>query len=235
MIFSRRADEFRREEHARIAATVTPTLPALRSLTPAPFRVQTALMMERLGHALVNDPSAAEFIVTLKDGRKFITACARPADPTPTGIRDLVRLHQAVLAANAEGGIYVTPHSFTPDAQEWARTMPIIRLVDADLLMHSMRRSMKGITTPQTYRAMCCQCGDIVQHRLHKSELVPCRNGHQVAPTLPKASLIVPCKAPASPSDRTPKPAPRTYSRREIRAHNAKYEARMMRQQQRGG
>ena len=112
--------------------------------------------------------------------------------------------------------------------------MPIIWLVDGELLMQSMRRSMKGISTPQTYKAMCCQCGEIVQHRLDKGEIVLCGNGHKVAPTIARASLIVPRKAPASPSDQTPKPAPRPYSRREIRAHNAKYEARMMRQQREG-
>jgi hypothetical protein len=106
--------------------------------------------------------------------------------------------------------------------------MPIIRLMDGELLMQSMRRSMKGITTPQTYRAMCCQCGDIVQHRLNKGELVPCHNGHQVAPTIPRGSLIVPRQIPASPSGQTPKPTARPYSRREIRAHSAKYEARMV-------
>jgi hypothetical protein len=67
--FAAAAAELRRQEIARLSAAVTPTLEALQSLTPAPFRVQTAAMMERLGHTLANDPSAAQFVVTLKDGR----------------------------------------------------------------------------------------------------------------------------------------------------------------------
>jgi hypothetical protein len=37
------AAELRRQEFARLAAAVTPTLEALRSLTPGPFREQTDL------------------------------------------------------------------------------------------------------------------------------------------------------------------------------------------------
>ena len=79
---------------------------------------------------------------------------------------------------------------------------------------------------PQTYKAMCGQCGDIVQHRLGDDKPRPCTQGHAVAPTIAKA-MIVPPK-PAIPTAAT-KPAHRPLSRREIRAHNAKYEARMMR------
>jgi hypothetical protein len=82
---------------------------------------------------------------------------------------------------------------------------------------------------PQTYQAMCCQCGEIVQHRLDREqdEARPCSNGHAVAPTIARDMLLPP--KPAAPGTGSGKqPAPRPYSRREIRAHNAKYEARMM-------
>jgi hypothetical protein len=95
----------------------------------------------------------------------------------------------------------VTPHSFTPDAEQWARTMPIIQLVDGALLIRSMNRSMKGVTLPATYKAMCCQCGEIVRHQIDKPEVVHCGNGHKVAPTIARASLIMPRKAAARPSD----------------------------------
>jgi hypothetical protein len=104
--------------------------------------------------------------------------------------------------------------------------MPIIRLVDGALLIQSMNRSMKGVTVPATYTAMCCQCGEIVRHQIDKGEIVHCRSGHKVAPTIARASLMMPRKPAAS--GQTPKNAPRPHSRREIRAHNAKYEARMM-------
>jgi Restriction endonuclease len=226
MNFAAAADELRHEQFTRIIAAVPPTLNSLRALTPAPFRVQIAMMMERLGHSIVTDPGAPD-LVTVKEGRKFITACAKPTDPTPTGARDLKRLHHAVMAANAEGGgIYVTPHGFTADAEDFARSLPIIRLVDGAKLMQSMARSFKDIVVPETYKAMCCQCGAIVRHRLDKGEAVPCGNGHIVLPTIALGSVMPP--KPANVSQAEPKaPAMRPLTRREIRAYNYKLRARM--------
>jgi hypothetical protein len=50
--FAVAAAELRRQEFARIAATVTPTLDSLRVMTLARFRDEIALMMERLGHTI---------------------------------------------------------------------------------------------------------------------------------------------------------------------------------------
>jgi Restriction endonuclease len=227
MNFATAANQLREQEFARIIAAVPPTLESLRSLTPAAFRVQIALMMERLGHAIITEPGTAD-LVTTKDGRKFITACATPADLMPTAPRDLKRLHQAVIAGNAEGGIHVTPRSFTADAEEFARTLPIVRLVDGEKLMQSIARSFEGIDLPDTYKTMCCLCGDIVRHRLDKGEALPCANGHMVPATIALGSVKPPKPAAATASGQSPKPAVRPLSRREIRAHNYKYEARMM-------
>jgi hypothetical protein len=49
-----------------------------------------------------------------------------------------------------------------------------------------------------------------------------------VAPTIARAMLIPPKPATPDAGSGTKEPTPRHYSRREIRAHNAKYEARMM-------
>jgi hypothetical protein len=234
MNFAAAADALRRQEFARLAAAVTPTLEALRSLTPAPFREQIALMMERLGHTIITDPAAPD-LVTVKEGRKFITACARPADPAPTGTRDLERLHNAVITANAQGGIYVTTRSFTAEAQEFAATLPIIQLADGEVLKRSMNLSLKRVVLPPTYKAMCQQCGEIVHHRLSKGETLPCINGHMVAPTIARASLARRKSAAAATGEQSPAPAVRPLTRREIRAHNFKVRARVMKQQQQGG
>jgi hypothetical protein len=82
---------------------------------------------------------------------------------------------------------------------------------------------------PQTYKAMCRQCGDIVQHRLDSDEAKRCDNGHFVAPSIARPDLIKPRQpAPGQTVTGQPTPAARPLSRREIRAHNYKYEARMM-------
>jgi hypothetical protein len=236
MKFAAAADELRRREIARLADAVTPTLEGLRSLTPPPFRAQIALMMERLGHTIVTDPAAPD-LVTTKAGRKFVTACAVPTDLAPTAARDLKRLHEAVIAANAEGGIFVTPRGFTPGAEEFARTLPMIRLVDGPVLMRSMNRSMKGAALPAMYKSMCRQCGGIVEHSLSNGEAVPCANGHQVPPSIARASLA-PRKLPvAGAFDPAPKPVAQPLTRRAIRAHNYRVRGRLIKKtrRQQGG
>jgi hypothetical protein len=79
---------------------------------------------------------------------------------------------------------------------------------------------------PDSYQAMCRQCGEIVKHTLDRAEAIPCCNGHPVAPTLARAALEPKQTAGTPGSSYTP---PRQYSRSEVRAHNAKYQAKMRR------
>jgi hypothetical protein len=230
MNFAADAAELRQQEIARLRDALVPRLEALRSMTPVAFRYVVADMWHRFGHEIVNDPAAPE-LVTTKNGRKFVTACAAPADPTPTGTQDIARLHDAVIAHNAERGFFVSVRGFTDQAQQYANTAPV-ELIDAGRLVKALNQSKKHVLLPQTYKAMCCQCGEIVQHRLDReqNEARPCGKGHMVAPTIARAMLLPPRPAGWKPGDDAKKPAPRPYSRREIRAHNAKYEARMMKQ-----
>lgn len=126
----------------------------------------------RLGYAVLTDPTANDLTVT-KDGRKYLIACAPPAATAPTRTAALVRLHNAIIAASAEAGFYVTTRGFTPAATDYAATAPI-RLVDGEALAASMRRSKGGAALPETYQAICRQCGDVVQHRL-STTWKPCR------------------------------------------------------------
>ena len=130
-----------------------------------------------------------------------------------------------MVAANAERGFFVTARSFTH-----AATAPI-DLVDGALLIRSMHRSRKGVLLPQTYKAMCRQCGAIVQHRLDRGEALPCGNGHPVAPTIARAAVVKPRRQqqPAAADHQPPQHGPRAkwrnmspkaQRRRHIRAHN---------------
>src|SRR5271170_575516 len=231
--FAAAADELRRQEIARLSDALTPRIEALRAMTAPAFRSTVAAMLERFGHAIITDPSAPE-LVTTKAGRKFITACATPAELMPTGTRDLARLHDAVIAANAERGFFITARSFTETAEQYAESAPV-DLIDGKRLVKALNQSRKHVLMPQTYKAMCQQCGDIVQHRLDREqdEARPCGSGHMVAPTIARAMLLPPRPA-ATGSGSTKEPTPRPYSRREIRAHNHKYEARMMKKPRSG-
>jgi Restriction endonuclease len=120
--FPAAADELRRQEFARLNAAVTPRIEAFRSMTGDAFRTEIALMLERLGHTVI---SSVTDIVTIKDGRKYITACAMPTEQTPTKAPAVRRLHDAVIGANAARGFYVTSRSFTPEAEHYAASAPI--------------------------------------------------------------------------------------------------------------
>ena len=228
MNFDALADELHRQEFARLAAAVTPRPETLRSMTPDALRDEIAIMWERLGHTVITSPSASE-IVTTKGERKFVTMCANPTDLTPTGSGAVRRLRDRVVAVSAERGFYVTPRSFTADAQHFAATAPV-QLIDGPALIRALHRSRKGMLLPQNYKAMCRQCGDIVQHLLDNDEAKRCASGHFVAPTIARAELVKPRSAASATADASPKPAPRPLTRREIKAHNHKYHARMIKQ-----
>ena len=228
MNFDAQANELYRQEFARLAAAVTPRPETLRSMTPDALRDEIAMMWERLGHTVITSPSASE-IVTIKGERKFVTICANPADLAPTGSGAIRRLRDRVVAASAERGFYVTPRSFTAEAQHFAATAPV-QLIDGPALIRALHRSRKGMLLPQTYKAMCRQCGDIVQHPLGNDEAKRCSSGHFVAPTIARAELIKPRPAAAATADASPKPAPRPLTRREIKAHNYRYRARAIKQ-----
>jgi hypothetical protein len=233
MNFTAAANELRRQEFSRFSGAVTPRIEAFRSMTCDAFRTEIALMLERLGHSVV---SSVSDIVTTKEGRKYVTACATPTEQTPSKAPALRRLHDAIVAGNAARGFYVTPRSFTPEAEHYAASAPI-DLVDGRLLIRSMHRSRKGMLLPADYRAMCCQCGELVQHRLDNDAALPCRNGHLVAPTIARAALVPYRAPPAQPSaaPKVPKPTRvikplnmslKAQRRRKIRAHNNRLRAR---------
>ena len=239
MNFSSAAAQLRRQEFSRLSAAVTPRIEAFRSMTADAFRTEIALMLERLGHSVV---SSVSDLVTTKEGPKYVIACARPVDQPATKAPALRRLHDAVAAAGAARGIYVTPRGFTPEAEHYAASAPI-DLVDGALLIRSMHRSRKGMLLPESYKAMCCQCGDIVQHRLDKSEALPCRNGHPVAPTIARAALV-PYRLPvAQPGAAASAPKPlrvikplnmslKAQRRRKIRSHNNQMRTRVSKQRE---
>jgi hypothetical protein len=95
-----------------------------------------------------------------------------------------------------------------------------------------MQRSLRGVALPQTYRAMCCQCGETVQHRLDKGHAIACGNGHLVPATIARDSLVKPRQPPPAAGTDGPKPKhapklirfrnmhPKAQIKRRMRAHN---------------
>jgi hypothetical protein len=223
--FASAAEELRRQEMARLADAMPPTIDALR-LMPAPaLRACVARMLERLGYELLTSETAAELLI-MKDGNKSVAAFAPANDFAPTPVNHLTRLHSAVIAAGAASGFFITPRGFTRDAEAYAATAPL-KLVDGPKLIASIERGMKmaGVTAPDSYKAMCHHCGDIVKHPIAGAVAISCGNGHPVAPTFAQAALVV--RRPENGSTSRTYEPPHRYSRQEVRAHNAKYQARM--------
>jgi hypothetical protein len=116
-------------------------------------------MVERLGHTVHNNPTAAA-LVTTKQGQKYVIACATPSDPGPTAMRDIARLHDAVIAQTAQRGIYVTARNFTHDAKDYAASMPaVIQLVDGAKLAQLLEMSNAGVVCPTDTRPCVTSAG----------------------------------------------------------------------------
>jgi hypothetical protein len=224
------ADQLQRNEFARLSAAITPRPEQLRGMNIGTLRHESAGMWQRLDHEIITTPDAAE-LVTVKGGRKFITICANPADPAPAGSAALRRLRDRVVAASAERGFYISVRGFTADAFHYAETAPV-QLLDCQQFIQALQRSRKGIVLAQTYKAMCRQCGEIVQHRLSSDEAKRCGSGHFVAPTIARAYLVKARQpTPAAAPDAKPKHAPKLIKfrnmhpkaqiKRRMRAHNS--------------
>ena len=195
---------------------MVPTLEALRSLSQAELRIEVADMLDRLGYTLVATTDAGELIV-MKDDRKLVVTCARPAEPVRP--QAIARLHETILSANAAAGFYVTARSFEPDAIAYAAGLPITP-VDGEKLVASMRHSKTDAASPEIYKAMCKICGGIVEHRLSCAKSLPCGRGHFVAPTIARAALFPEHSTPSSSGGKS-SPAPRARHRRMTpKAHN---------------
>lgn len=119
--FPAAAAELRQQEFSRLSAAVTPRIEAFRSMTGDAFRTEIAQMLERLGHTVI---SSVSDIVTTKERRKYVTACATPTDDAPIKTPALRRLHDAIVAGNAARGFYVTPRGFTPEAEHFCPARP---------------------------------------------------------------------------------------------------------------
>jgi hypothetical protein len=187
--FDHDAEVLHQQEFSRLSADTVPTLESLRFLNPRQLRTRVADMLVNLGYELVTAETADD-LMAIKDGKKYVIAFASTMDQLPTQTNHLTRLHQAVIAKTAGGGFYVTTRGFSRDAEAYARTAPI-KLVDGPKLIASIKRSMQGTPAPDSYKAICRQCGETVMHQLDKAEAIPCSNGHPVAPTVARASLAV--------------------------------------------
>jgi hypothetical protein len=82
--FEHAADELRQQELTRLADAVPPALEALRSLTPAPFRAEIALMLEE-GASRADELAAGGNHSEVAVWRRISVAVAELVNTTPPG------------------------------------------------------------------------------------------------------------------------------------------------------
>ena len=225
MTFDAAAEELRRQEYARLAAAMPPRPEQLRSMTTATLSAEAARMWDGFGHQIITRPDAPE-LVHVRSGRKYITICGNPADPAPAGSTALRRLRDRVVAAGAEKGFYLSVRGFTAEAGHFAKSAPV-QLIDCARLIRAIAAGRNASGIPPVYKAMCRQCGDIVQHSLDNSAPKCCARGHSVPQPIARGDFEKP--PPAKPAAGPSKPlqlvryhdmSPKAQTRRAINAHN---------------
>jgi hypothetical protein len=172
-------------------------------------------MFERLGYEVEQTPYRNDHgrdAILTKDGKKFLVECKRYGKDTTVGRPDLQKFHSAITTDGAVSGFFVTSNRFTSDAREFCSNPPI-KLIDANQLVRMMFESKPTAGDDDTYRSMCHQCEEIVNHRLRAPRSVRCRNGHEVVPTL-TLELVLSASAQTTGSRRTRRGGRRRWHRR---------------------
>jgi tetratricopeptide (TPR) repeat protein/transcription elongation GreA/GreB family factor len=170
----------------------------LRLLSPRDFENVIARMFELMGFAVKQTPltnDGGRDAILTKDGKTFLLECKKYNDGNVSGRPDLQKFHSAIMTDDAVSGFFVTAGGFSQEAVAFSKTVPI-DLVDQYDLKRMMFESSPDAINDDTYRSMCRDCGEIVNHRLRTPRYVRCCNGHRVAPTL-SIELVV--AAAASP------------------------------------
>ena len=199
------ADRLRNDERLRLAKSVVWSIREMRGFTPQRFEDEVAGMFSRLGYEVKQTPytkDGGRDGILKKDGKKFLYECKKYGKGSFSGRPDLQRFHSAIITDDAAFGFFVTTGRFTKDAIEFAATVPI-KLIDQSELVRMMFDSKPDAEEDVSYRSMCRQCEDIVSHHLRAALSIKCRNGHEIAPTLDKDSIL-PVSTQTTGARRTP-------------------------------
>jgi restriction endonuclease Mrr len=178
------ASRLQHKERRRLTQSFIPTLDELLRLSPQRFEdVIAHIFKEDYGYEVEQTPYVKDHgrdaILSL-NGFTYLLECKKWVGTV--GRRELQILHSAIMTGRAQSGIFVTTGTYSRDAVEFAPTVPI-DLADGARLA-KMFENRRKLTNNDKYCSMCRECGDIVSHRLRASQVVPCREGHPVLPTL---------------------------------------------------
>jgi restriction endonuclease Mrr len=150
------ADRLRECERLRLNKSFILNLDELRQLSPQDFEDEMARMFARMGYEVEQTPYSNDHgrdAILRKDGKKYLLECKRYGEGNPSGRPDLQKFHSPIMTEGAVFGFFVTTGRFTPDAIEFAKTVPI-KLIDKNELVRMLFASKPAAANDYPYRSM---------------------------------------------------------------------------------
>lgn len=124
------------------------SLKDLRALSWQQFEAIVAEGFRRRGYQVLETgqggPDGGIDLVLRKEGKRYLVQC-KQYRATSVGVSVVRELYGVTAAQQADGAIVVTTGRFTPDAQAFARSLPI-ELIDGPAL-ESMVRDIHGLSS----------------------------------------------------------------------------------------
>lgn len=179
-------EDLRCREATRLAKSLVPNLQELRGLTPYQFEDEVARMFQRLGYTVQQTPYSNDQgrdAILRKEGKKYLVECKRYGRDQVSGREDIQKFHSAIITEHAVKGFFVTTGGFSKGAIEYSRKISI-ELVDCDNLLVYLIEIKSGDANDNSYKSMCIECNETVQHLLRSPDNAFCSRGHLIQPTL---------------------------------------------------
>jgi hypothetical protein len=188
--YARAAEAFKQAEFARLRAAWEENANTLMALNPRSFEDAVARLFRQLGYVVQQTPYSGDEgrdAIAKKDGRTFLIEMKRYSPDRTVGRPILMKLHSAMVSANADGGILVTTSRFTKPAATFAQQKGI-RLIDGDELGRIVSQAYPNPANPNVIRAVCKRCGRKIAFPLN-GDATPsnCPNGHAVEHPIPRS------------------------------------------------
>ena len=175
-------------EKRRLAKMIRRDYGGFLRLSPRAFEDLVSDLFRHMGYDVTQTPytnDRGRDAIAKKDGKTYLIECKRYARARSIGRRDLQVFHSAITEEEAAGGFFVSTGRFGATAREFVEGK-IIELIDetgmVDLMMTYMPYNADEI---DAYRAMCTECGSIIERRLSRPEqTIYCLYNHKVEPSI---------------------------------------------------
>ena len=185
--------KLRRNEAYRLGQSIVPSLDELRRLTPQKFENEIASLFVRLGYEVRQTPYTNDHgrdAILKKDEKKYLLECKRYDKTNLVGRPALQKFRAAIVDDKAVSGFFVTTSAFTLAAQEYAKKLGIITLIDGTGLLYRLAQIKPPDPNGDRYWGMCSSCGRKVEHNIRSPKPALCSNGHSVEPSLDIGGIL---------------------------------------------